>query len=56
MAQVAAMKAAKTADQQSRAEQEAIFSVCFDLLYFFRFFLLFWTFFGFFPTFQFFRI
>src|SRR4051812_21279754 len=35
------MKAAKTADQQSRAEQKAIFSVCFDFV------LVFYTFFGF---------
>jgi hypothetical protein len=48
MAQVAAMKAAKTADQQSRAEQEAIFSVCFC---FFRFASTFSVFFRLFSVF-----
>ena len=46
MAQVAAMKAAKTADQQSRAEQKAIFSVCFT------FFMVFFNFFRFVSTFS----
>ena len=35
---VAAMKAAETADQQSRVEQKAIFSVCFYFFGFVRFF------------------
>jgi hypothetical protein len=34
---VAAMKAAETADQQSHAEQKAIFSVCFYFFDFVRF-------------------